>query len=560
MLKKFILPVAATALVAMTSCSGKLGALSADNFTVVPNPMETQGGYVPVTINGNFPEKYMKKKAVVTVTPELRAADGSILRGVPATFQGEKVMGNNQTVSYLLGGHYAMKAEFPYSDTYHKSDLYLSFDAAIGKKKVEVPAVKVANGIIATSELYRLAMTQTGGCIAPDTFQRVRKERQEASVKFLINQAQLRQGELKNNSVKEFLQMLRTINNEKEAYVLSNIEVKAYASPDGGEKLNDKLAAKRQNVSEDYVKKQLKNLKVNANVGGQYTAQDWEGFKQLVSASNIQDKDVILRVLSMYQDPEEREQQIKNMSAGFRELADGILPELRRSRLIINYETVGRSDEEIMQQYKDNAEKLSNDELLYAAVLQGADNAKVEEIYKKTTKIYPNDYRAYNNIAVQELKKGDVNLAKEYLDKALSLSPKAAEPKANLALIALKSGNVTKAQEYISQAIGANDYDFALGTFNIAKGDYAAAADNLKGMNNNMAALAQILNKDYESARVIFKQMANTGDGITDYLRAVMSARQGNSYAANTYLKDAIAKNGKLAFYAEDDLEFSKIK
>ena len=560
MLKKFILPVAATALVAMTSCSGKLGALSADNFTVVPNPMETQGGYVPVTINGNFPEKYMKKKAVVTVTPELRAADGSILRGVPATFQGEKVMGNNQTVSYLLGGHYAMKAEFTYSDTYHKSDLYLSFDAAIGKKKVEVPAVKVANGIIATSELYRLAMTQTGGCIAPDTFQRVRKERQEASVKFLINQAQLRQGELKNNSVKEFLQMLRTINNEKEAYVLSNIEVKAYASPDGGEKLNDKLAAKRQNVSEDYVKKQLKNLKVSANVGGQYTAQDWEGFKQLVSASNIQDKDVILRVLSMYQDPEEREQQIKNMSAGFRELADGILPELRRSRLIINYETVGRSDEEIMQQYKDNAEKLSNDELLYAAVLQGADNAKVEEIYKKTTKIYPNDYRAYNNIAVQELKKGDVNLAKEYLDKALSLSPKATEPKANLALIALKSGNVTKAQEYISQAIGANDYDFALGTYNIAKGDYAAAADNLKGMNNNMAALAQILNKDYESARVIFKQMANTGDGITDYLRAVMSARQGNSYAANTYLKDAIAKNGKLAFYAEDDLEFSKIK
>ena len=560
MLKKFILPVAATALVAMTSCSGKLGALSADNFTVVPNPMETQGGYVPVTINGNFPEKYMKKKAVVTVTPELRAADGSILRGVPATFQGEKVMGNNQTVSYLLGGHYAMKAEFPYSDTYHKSDLYLSFDAAIGKKKVEVPAVKVANGIIATSELYRLAMTQTGGCIAPDTFQRVRKERQEASVKFLINQAQLRQGELKNNSVKEFLQMLRTINNEKEAYVLSNIEVKAYASPDGGEKLNDKLAAKRQNVSEDYVKKQLKNLKVSANVGGQYTAQDWEGFKQLVSASNIQDKDVILRVLSMYQDPEEREQQIKNMSAGFRELADGILPELRRSRLIINYETVGRSDEEIMQQYKDNAEKLSNDELLYAAVLQGAYNAKVEEIYKKTTKIYPNDYRAYNNIAVQELKKGDVNLAKEYLDKALSLSPKAAEPKANLALIALKSGNVTKAQEYISQAIGANDYDFALGTYNIAKGDYAAAADNLKGMNNNMAALAQILNKDYESARVIFKQMANNGDGITDYLRAVMSARQGNSYAANTYLKDAIAKNGKLAFYAEDDLEFSKIK
>ena len=228
MFKKIFLPFAAVALLALTSCSGKLGALSADNFNVNPNPMETQGGSVPVTINGNFPEKYMKKKAVVTVTPELRAADGSILRGTPATFQGEKVMGNNQTISYKLGGHYTMKADFPYTDTYHKSDLYLSFNAMVGKKVVEVPAVKVANGIIATSELYRMAMTQNGGCIALDTFQRVRQARQAANIKFLINQAQLRKGELNNTTVQDFLETLRTINNEKEAYILSNIEVKAY--------------------------------------------------------------------------------------------------------------------------------------------------------------------------------------------------------------------------------------------------------------------------------------------------------------------------------------------
>ena len=560
MLKKTIITLtAATALLAMTSCSGKLGALSADNFNVTPNPMETQGGYVPVTINGNFPEKYMKQKAVVTVTPELRAADGSVLRSMPATFQGEKVMGNNQTISYLLGGHYAMKAEFPYSDTYHKSDLWLTFNAKVGNKTVEVPAVKVANGIVATSELYRLAMAQNGGCIAPDTFQRVRIQRQEANVKFLINQAQLRQGELKNATVKDFLNMIRTINNEKAAYALNNVEVKAYASPDGGETFNDKLAQKRQNVSEKYVKDQLKKMKVNTTVGGQYTAQDWEGFQQLVAASNIQDKDVILRVLSMYQDPEEREQQIRNMSAGFRELADGILPELRRSRLIINYETIGRSDEEIQQQYKDEPERLSVDELLYAATLDGVDDNKATEIYKKTAKIYPNDYRAFNNLAVLALKKGDTNTAQEYINKALAINPKAGETKANQALMALKAGSLTKAQEFISQAIGCNDYGYALGTFNIAKGDYKAAAENLKGQTNNMAALAQILNKDYESARVIFKNMKN-GDGITDYLRAIMSARQGNSYAANTYLKDAIAKNSKLAYYAEDDLEFSKVK
>lgn len=560
MFKKIFLPFAAVALLALTSCSGKLGALSADNFNVNPNPMETQGGSVPVTINGNFPEKYMKKKAVVTVTPELRAADGSILRGTPATFQGEKVMGNNQTISYKLGGHYTMKADFPYTDTYHKSDLYLSFNAMVGKKVVEVPAVKVANGIIATSELYRMAMTQNGGCIALDTFQRVRQARQAANIKFLINQAQLRKGELNNTTVQDFLETLRTINNEKEAYILSNIEVKAYASPDGGEKFNDKLAAKRQNVSEKYVKEQLKKINAEANVTGQYTAQDWEGFQQLVAASNMQDKELILRVLSMYQDPEEREQQIKNMSAGFRQLADEILPELRRSRLIINYETVGRSDEQIQQQYAADAKQLSVDEILYAATLNGVDNNKATEIYKTAASIYPNDYRAFNNLAVQALKNNDVKAAQQYAEKALAINPKAAEAKANLALVALKAGNVNKAQEFISQAIDANDYKFALGTFNIAKGDYAAALDNLKGQKNNVAALAQLLNKDYAGALNTIKSIGNDGDGVTDYIRALISARQGNSYAANTYLKDAISKDASLATYAENDLEFNNVK
>lgn len=560
MIKKLILPTAAATLLVMTSCSGKLGALSADNFTVTPNPMETQGGYVPVTINGNFPEKYMKKKAIVTVTPELRNAKGDVLRGNATTFQGEKVIGNDQTISYLLGGHYTMKADFPYQDSYQKSDLYLSFNAQVGKKQVQVPAVKVAYGIIATSELYRQALAQKGGCIAPDTFQRVRKERQVANVKFLINQAQLRQSELKNNSVKAFIDMLRTINNEREAYNLNGVEVQSYASPEGQLDFNTKLATNRMTNSEKYVKEQLKKLSVETNVGSAYTSEDWEGFQQLVAASNIQDKDVILRVLSMYQDPEEREQQIRNMSAGFRELADGILPELRRSRLIINYETVGRSDEQIMDQYKADASKLTVDELLYAATLKDVDTEKAEEIYKKTTELYPSDYRAYNNVAVMEMKKNNSAAAQQYLDKALAADAKSAEPQANLALLALKSGNVNKAQDFMAMATGANDYDFAMGAYNIAKGNFQAAADNLKGQFNNMAALAQILNKDYESARVTFKQIGTNGDGITDYLHAIMCARQNNSYAANTYLKDAVSKDSKLAFMAENDLEFSNIK
>ncbi len=560
MIKKLIIPVAAVGLMAMTSCSGKLGALSADNFTITPNPMETQGGYVPVTINGNFPEKYMKKKATVTVIPELRAANGSVLRGAPTTFQGEKVIGNDQTISYLLGGHYAMKAAFPYTDTYHKSDLYMNFSATVGKKQVEIPSVKVATGVIATSELYRQAMLQKGGCIAPDTFQRVRKERQVANVKFLINQAQVRQSELKNNSVKEFLEMLRTINNEREAYNLNNVEIKAYASPEGATSFNDRLASQRQANSEKYVNEQLKKMKVNTTVGGQYTAEDWDGFQQLVAASNIQDKDVILRVLSMYQDPEEREQQIRNMSAGFRDLADGILPELRRSRLIINYETVGRSDEQIEAQYNADAKQLSIDEILYYATFDGTTDEKAASIYKKATEVYPNDYRAYNNLAVLEMKKGNSTAAQQYIDKAIAVKANAAEPQANLAMLALRSGSLTRAQEYISKATGANDYDYAMGVYNIAKGNYTIAAENLKGQNNNIAALAQILNKDYEAARVTFKQIGKDGDATTDYLHAIMAARQNNSYAASTYIKDAISKDAKYAAYAEDDLEFSKVK
>lgn len=315
MQKKNFLFLSAASLLLMTSCS-KLGPLSADNFTVVPNPLETQAGQVPATINGTFPEKYMKKKAVVTVTPELRYADGQVAKGQSATFQGEKVMGNDQTISYKVGGRYTMKTAFDYVPEMQKSEMYLTFDARIGKKQQKVPAVKVANGVIATSELYRKTLASENGCIAPDTFQRVNEKKQEANIKFLINQANIRKSELKNNSVKEFVEMLKKINADREGFNVQNVEIQAYASPEGGVKLNDKLAGNRKNESEKYVKNTLKRTKVNADIDAHYTAQDWDGFQKLVAASNLQDKEVILRVLSMYEDPQEREQQIRNMSAG----------------------------------------------------------------------------------------------------------------------------------------------------------------------------------------------------------------------------------------------------
>lgn len=541
----------------VTSCS-KMGPLSADNFTVTPKPLETQAGVVSATVNGAFPEKYMKKKAVVTVTPELRFGDGKVVKGEAATFQGEKVMGNDQVISYRMGGHYTMKTAFAYNPEMQKSDMYLTFDARRGKKVYNVPAVKVNYGIIATSELYRQALTNGGGCLALDSFQRVKAKKQEANIKFLINQANLRKSELKNNSVGEFVKLLKEINKDREGLNLQNVEIQAYASPEGGFKFNDKLANKRQNVSEKYVRKEMKSAGVEGNLDAHYTAQDWEGFQQLVQASNIQDKDVILRVLSMYKDPQEREQQIRNMSEGFRELADAILPELRRSRLIIHYETIGRNDEQIKAQYNEDAAKLSADELLYYATLE-EDAAKKEEIYAKTAQLYTNDYRPLNNLAVMAFNRGDEAKAKELLAQAITKSNNAAEANATLGLIALKNGNVAEAENLIAKAADANALNEALGNLSIAKGNYAQAEEYFKDSYNNSAALAQLLNKNYAAAKATLNNIKNP-NGLTSYLHAIVSARQGNKYAANSYLKEALQKDPSLKAYAENDLEFANMK
>lgn len=538
----------------LSSCS-KLGALSSDNFKVDPNPLETTAGQVPATINGMFPEKYMKKKATVTVIPELRYGNGQAVQGTGATFQGEKVQGNNQTISYKVGGNYTMKTNFKYVPEMQKSELYLTFDAYIGSKKVDVPAVKVADGIVATSELSGRTVKSAQASVAQDAYQRIIEHKQEANIKFLIQQATLRKSELKNNSVQEFVEMLKKINADKEGLNLKNVEVSAYASPDGGLKLNDKLAAQRQDNTEKFVNKTLKDTKVKAPVDAKYTAQDWEGFQELVKVSDIQDKDVILRVLSMYKDPEEREQQIKNMSAVFRELADGILPELRRARLTLNYEVIGRSDAQIVEQFGNDASQLSNEELIYGATL--VNDAQKEAFYKKAAELY-NDARAYNNLATLAFAKGDLSAAKNYAQKAQSVDGSNAESNANLGLIALAEGNVRDAENYIAKAANAFGLSEIVGNLNLMKGNYAQAEQDFANINSNSAALAQILNKNYNAATSTLNNIKN-GDATTEYLKAILNARLGNNSAAATALKAAISKDSSYAKYAENDLELVNV-
>ena len=549
---KLYLSLALAGSLALTSCK-KLGELSADNFTVTPSPMEAVSGKVPVTINGRFPEKYMKKKAVVTVTPEIRY-EGGKATGQSATFQGEKVQGNDQEISYKLGGNYTMKNSFDYVPEMQKSELYLTFQARVGKKEVEVPAVKVADGVLATSTLIKETAGQGTPADAADAYQYAIKQTKQAQIKYLINQANVRTSELKSTSVQEFVKTLRDIKADQKGFMLENIEVSAYASPDGDLDFNTKLAEKRQNTSSNYVSKQLKANELNTKVDEKYTAEDWDGFKELLQASNIQDKDVILRVLSMYEDPEEREKQIRNLSAGYKELADEILPELRRARLTINYNLIGRTDDEIKQQYKADAKELSVEELLYAATLTNDANEK-KDIYTTTTKQYPEDYRAYNNLASLAYQDGDLSAAKNYLAQAAAKKGDAAEVNANRAFVAMAEGNYDEAQNYLSKATAAKNYNELLGNLQVAQGNYAQAAQSLQGVKTNSAALAQILNKDYTAAASTLSQVAKP-NATTSYLKAIVSARTGQNAAVISNLKDAIAKDANLKARAAKDLEF----
>ena len=552
MTKKLYLPLLMAMVVALfSSCSKKMGELSADYFTVTPQVLEAVGGKVPATINGKFPEKYFNKKAVVEVTPVLKW-NGGEAKGQPATFQGEKVEGNDQTISYKMGGSYTMKTSFDYVPEMAKSELYLEFKATIGKKVVTIPAVKVADGVISTSELVNNTLGNANPALGEDAFQRIIKEKHDANIMFLIQQANIRSSELK--TAKEFNKEVANVN-EAANKKISNIEVSAYASPDGGVSLNTTLAENREGNTTKMLSKDLKKAKIDAPIDAKYTAQDWEGFQELVSKSNIQDKELILRVLSMYQDPAQREQEIKNISSVYKNLADDILPQLRRSRLTLNYEIIGKSDEEIAKLASSNPSELNVEELLYAATLTN-DPAKQEAIYTQATKQFPNDYRAFNNLGKLAYQAGNVDKAESYFKKAASVNA-SPEVNMNLGLISLIKGDKAAAETYFGKAAGTKELGESMGNLYIAQGQYERAVNSFGDSKTNSAALAQILAKDYNKAKNTLANVERP-DAYTDYLMAVLGARTNNSSMVTSSLKSAVAKDPSLAKKAATDLEFAK--
>jgi len=551
--KKFSFPALLLIVVAVifSACSSGLKPLTANYITSTPQPLEMIAGKVPVTINATFPPKWFSKNATLKVIPVLRY-DGGEAWGTSYTFQGEKVAGNGQVISQKLGGNVTMTSSFDYVPAMQSSELYLTFSAQVGKKEVPLPDIKIGDGVLATASLLNAGSEIPA--IAPDKFQRIIKEAYDADIMFLIQKAELRASELKKSTVTDWKDVVANASQAPNQNV--NVEISAYASPDGGVTLNDKLAAQREQNTNKYLNQEMKKSKIDAPISARYTAQDWEGFKELVEKSNIQDKQLILSVLSMYSDPEQREKEIKNISSVFSVLADEILPQLRRSRLTANIEIIGKSDDQIAQLADSDPKSLSVEELLYAASLAGANAAK-ETIYKKATEIYPSDFRAFNNLGALDFQDRKIADAETNLKKALSLANNSPETNLNMGLLSMVKGDNSAAQQFFGKAPGMGELNSALGLLAVSNGNYSQAVSSFGNSASNNAALAQLLTKDYSKAQATLNAVKNP-DGVTSYLKAIVAARTNNLNDVVSNLKQAIQLDPSLAKRASTDLEFVK--
>ena len=539
--------------IALTSCGKKLGQFSADNFTVNPNPLEVVGENVPAQITARVPAKFFVKNAEVTVTPYL-VYDGKETASQAYSFQGEKVRGNAPVVSYEYGGTFNIPANYAYVPEMEKSQLQLAFTVNQGKKQYVLPRVTVANGVVATAALADAATVAPA--IAPDAFQRVINEKYAADIMFLINKANIRANQLNTDAMDELRKEILATATDT-SLVLDELNVSSYASPDGTLAFNERLAQEREDNTLAYLNKQLKKDKISefGDLTANFTAEDWEGFQKLVQQSNIQDKDLILSVLSMYKDPEQREQEIRNLSNVFEQLADQILPQLRYSRITASINVIGKSDSEISALAKNDPKALTVDELLYAATLTD-DNKTREDIYAKATQVYPNDYRTWNDLGVTQYIAGEYKAAAQSFKKAQSLAGSNLEPVMNLGLIDLQNGKYKEANQLFGQAAGVSELNDALGVYYLKTGDNAKAVRAFGDSKTNNAALAQILTKDYSKAKQTLAGVANP-DATTYYLMAILGARTNNEQMVNTNLRQAVKLNKKLANRAKNDLEFA---
>lgn len=553
-MKKLLFALAIVSL-SLTSCSKKLGQFVAENFSVTPNPLEAVGEKVPATVTGNIPAKFFVKNAQVTITPVLVYGDKEAT-SESFTFQGEKVNGNNQVISFDNGGTITIPVMYAYEPDMIKSDLVLAFQVQQGSKTYALQRVKVADGVIATSTLADAATVVPA--TAADNFIRVINEKVSADIKFLINKTDVRKSELGSAELAKLHQTLKDAQGNAKLEV-EELNISSYASPDGKLDFNTKVAQGREKNTQAYLDAELKKNGISdfGKLTADFTPEDWDGFQKLVAASNIQDKELILSVLSMYKDPEQREKEIRNLSSVFEQLADEILPQLRYSRLTASVNVIGKSDEELKAAAANDVKSLTADEMLYTANNLLTDCKAKAAVYKACTEKYPNDARGFNNLGTCQYKAGDFAAAAANFNKAASLDPAMKEAKMNQGLVALVNKNYAEAKQKLGAAAGAAGLNAALGTLYLQTGDFATAANTFGATKSNNAALAKLLTKDYSGAQAAIAGIANP-DATTYYIAAVLAARTNNEAGVASNLRQAVKLDSTLAEKAKKDLEFAK--
>ena len=537
------------------------------NFKTTPEVLETHAGKVGLAIDGKFPAKYFNKKATLVATPVLKYEGGEKVFE-PVTLQGEKVDANNKVITFSNGGSFAYKDAVPYLEAMRLSNLELRITASQGKKSLDFDPIKLAQGVIATPTLVVNYPTpligvqrekNTTGKYDPniDVFQRIIADSYTADIKYLINKADLRKEELTKAEIAKLNEYNKEAGKDPRKKIKS-MEVSSYASPDGSLDLNTKLAEKRQEASSKFLTKELKQDEVEAEFKTKFTPEDWDGFKEMMSKSNIQDKELILRVLSMYTDPEVREREIKNLSSAFVDVAAQILPQLRRSKFTTNIDLIGKSDEEIAALADSDPSKLNPAELFYAATLT-KDLNKQLAIYNSAMKQFPNDWRGFNNAGMVLVKQQKAADAKSLFEKAEKLNNNDPIIKNNLGVCALKAGDLTNAETLFGAASGAGDaVNNNLGILSIIKGDYAKAVKYLGDSDSPNTGLAKILAGDNNGALKSLENCTWEGCYMKEYFKGVVGARTAKENLMYESLEKAVKLNPELKKTIATDMEFAK--
>jgi tetratricopeptide (TPR) repeat protein len=518
-----------------------------------PEPLILRGDVVELTVTGKFPPKYFAKKVKMEATPVLTWEGGSA-SFEPQGFQGEDAAGNFTVVPFENGKSFTYTAEIPFEEAMEDAGtLSISIAGSKGSKEVTFDPYVIGSGVITTP---RWVQPEDRFILVPDAFERVLSFEQEAVINYTVNRSDVRSSELRDDDWKSLLELLE-LSLAADSVTLTGCRIEAYASPEGEISLNENLASDRAETASEAFSREVARRKTEL-VEGFFQlvpkGEDWDGFKSLVSASSIADKELILRVLSMYTDKNKREEEIRNIAKTYKEIEDTILPELRRSRLVVSYDVEGYTDEELKDLCMSNPDILTVEELLFAATLFAELNDKLV-VYQNTARVHSDDFRGFNNAGWCLMEMGRMNQAKEQFNAALSVERNKAVLN-NLGAIKRLEGDIDGAMALLNEAAGAGaEVNFNKGIILIQKGDYGSALSNMGRENTVNVALAKLLNGDAAGAKTVLEN-AEDDSAVASYVMAIACARLNDGAGVKTHLTAALSKDGSLRAKAERDLEF----